>query len=142
MPTCKEGGHDLSHSQRQSFRKTAAISRSPSIVLYSERKFLATLGMPGCAIRNSNRFGTAMFFTRMAASAGCIGFLSTNSNPAIASWGGRKKALGSNPWSIAAPAGKHAPMMLDIANALVARGKVYLAKREGMPIPLGWALTM
>ena len=31
--------------------------------------------------------------------------------------------------------------MLDIANARVARGKVYLAKREGVPIPLGWALN-
>ena len=98
-------------------------------------------GIGAIAVRNSNHFGTAMYFTRMAARAGCIGFLSTNSSPAIAPWGGRKKALGSNPWSIAAPAGKHAPMMLDIANARVARGKVYLAKREGVPIPLGWALN-
>jgi LDH2 family malate/lactate/ureidoglycolate dehydrogenase len=99
-------------------------------------------GIGAVGVRNSNHFGTAMYFTRMAASAGCIGFLSTNSSPAIAPWGGRRKALGSNPWSIAAPAGKHAPMMLDIANARVARGKVYLAKREGMPIPQGWALNV
>jgi LDH2 family malate/lactate/ureidoglycolate dehydrogenase len=98
-------------------------------------------GIGAIGIRNSNHFGTAMYFTRMAATAGCIGFLSTNSSPAIAPWGGRKKALGSNPWSIAAPAGKHTPMMLDIANVRVARGKVYLAKREGVPIPLGWALN-
>lgn len=98
-------------------------------------------GIGAIGVRNSNHFGTAMYFTRMAANQGCIGFLSTNSSPAIAPWGGRKKALGSNPWSIAAPAGKHAPMMLDIANARVARGKVYLARREGVPIPLGWALN-
>jgi LDH2 family malate/lactate/ureidoglycolate dehydrogenase len=97
-------------------------------------------GIGAVGIRNSNHFGTAMYFTRIMAGAGCIGFLSTNASPAIAPWGGRKKALGSNPWSIAAPAGKHAPMMLDIANARVARGKVYLARREGRQIPLGWAL--
>lgn len=31
-------------------------------------------------------------------------------------------------------------MVLDIANTGVARGKVYLAKQKGQPIPEGWAL--
>ena len=31
-------------------------------------------------------------------------------------------------------------MVLDIANTGVARGKVYLAKQKGIPIPLGWAV--
>jgi LDH2 family malate/lactate/ureidoglycolate dehydrogenase len=31
-------------------------------------------------------------------------------------------------------------MMLDIANTAVARGKIYLARNKGLPIPLGWAL--
>jgi LDH2 family malate/lactate/ureidoglycolate dehydrogenase len=58
----------------------------------------------------------------------------------MAPWGGRRKAVGSNPWSIAAPAGQHPAMMLDIANTGVARGKIYLARNKGLPIPLGWAL--
>jgi len=97
-------------------------------------------GVGAVAVRNSGHFGTAMYFTRMAAAAGCVGFLSTNSSPAMAPWGGRRKAVGSNPWSIAAPAGKHPAMMLDIANSGVARGKMYLARNQGLPIPLGWAL--
>jgi LDH2 family malate/lactate/ureidoglycolate dehydrogenase len=91
-------------------------------------------------VRDSNHFGTAMYFTRMAAAAGCVGFLSTNASPAMAPWGGRAKAVGNNPWSIAAPAGRHAPMVLDIANTAVARGKVYLARQRGERIPDGWAL--
>ena len=91
-------------------------------------------------VRNSNHFGTAMYYTRMAAAAGCVGFLSTNASPSIAPWGGRKKVLGNNPWSIAAPAGSHPTMMLDIANSGVARGKVYLARQRGEAIPEGWAL--
>ena len=97
-------------------------------------------GIGAVAVRNSNHFGTAMYYTRMAAQAGCVGFLSTNASPSMAPWGGRKKVLGNNPWSIAAPAGNHPPMMLDIANTGVARGKVYLARQKGEAIPQGWAL--
>src|SRR5215813_9782558 len=82
-----------------------------------------------------------MYYTRMAAREGCIALLSTNASPAMAPWGGRKKTVGTNPWSIAAPAGEYAPMMLDIANTGVARGKIYLAKQKGLPIPLGWAIN-
>jgi LDH2 family malate/lactate/ureidoglycolate dehydrogenase len=98
-------------------------------------------GVGAVALRNSNHFGTAMYFTRMAARQGCVAFLSANASPAMAPWGGRRKTVGTNPWSIAAPAGRYAPMVLDIANTGVARGKIYLAKQKGLPIPLGWAIN-
>jgi LDH2 family malate/lactate/ureidoglycolate dehydrogenase len=97
-------------------------------------------GIGAVAVRNSNHFGTAMYFSLMAARAGCIGFLSTNSSPAMPPWGGRENAVGTNPWSWAAPAGRHPPMVLDIANTGIARGKIYLARQKGVEIPLGWAL--
>jgi len=97
-------------------------------------------GIGAVAVRNSGHFGTAMYFTRMAASAGCIGFLSTNASPAMAPWGGRSKLIGTNPWSIAAPAGRYPPMMLDVANTAVARGKLYVAGKKGEAIPEGWAI--
>lgn len=92
------------------------------------------------SVRFSNHHGALGYFTRMAAEQGCIGFLSANGSPAMAPWGGRKKIIGNNPWSIAAPAGRHAPMMLDIANTVVARGKIFLARQKGEPIPLNWAM--
>jgi len=97
-------------------------------------------GIGAVGVRNSNHFGTAMYFTRMAAQEGCIGILTTNASPSMAPWGGRRKALGNNPWSIAAPAGRHAPMVLDMANTVVARGKIYLARQQGVRIPEGWAI--
>lgn len=100
-----------------------------------------THGVGVVALRHSNHFGTAMYYTLMAASEGCVGFLATNASPAMAPWGGRRKAIGTNPWSIAAPAGGLPPMVLDIANTGVARGKVYLAKQKGQAIPLGWAIN-
>ncbi len=99
-------------------------------------------GIGAVSVRNSGHFGTAMYFTRMAAAADCIGFLSTNASPAMAPWGGREKTVGNNPWSIAAPAGRHAPMVLDIANTAVARGKLYLARQRGEPIPETWAMDL
>jgi LDH2 family malate/lactate/ureidoglycolate dehydrogenase len=98
-------------------------------------------GIAAVGIRNSNHFGTALYFTLMAAREGCIAFLSTNASPAMAPWGGRKKIVGTNPWSWACPAGSHPPMVLDIANTGVARGKIYLARQKGQPIPEGWAIN-
>ena len=91
-------------------------------------------GIGAVALRHSNHFGTALYFTREAAREGCVAFLSTNASPAMAPWGGAKKLVGTNPWSWAAPAGRHAPMILDIANTGVARGKIYLAKQKGLPM--------
>src|SRR6516162_6066325 len=98
-------------------------------------------GVAAVGIRNSNHFGTALYFTLMAAREGCVAFLSTNASPAMAPWGGRKKIVGTNPWSWACPAGKHPPMVLDIANTGVARGKIYLARQKGEAIPEGWAIN-
>lgn len=96
-------------------------------------------GVSAVGVRNSNHFGTAAYFTREAAEAGFVTFLSTNASPAMAPWGGRKKAIGTNPWSLAAPAGKYGVAVMDIANTAVARGKIYLAAERGEEIPATWA---
>jgi LDH2 family malate/lactate/ureidoglycolate dehydrogenase len=97
-------------------------------------------GVSAVAVRNSNHFGTCMYYTRMAAEQGCVMMLTTNGGPAIAPWGGRKKIIGTNPWSISAPAGGNPPLMMDMANTGVARGKIYLARQRHEKIPVGWAL--
>lgn len=96
-------------------------------------------GISGVAVRDSGHFGTAAYFTRQAADAGCVALLVTNASPAMAPWGGRVKAIGTNPWSVAAPAGRHGVVVMDLANTAVARGKVYLAAERGDQIPAGWA---
>lgn len=96
-------------------------------------------GISGVAVRNSGHFGTAAYFTRQAAEAGCVALLVTNASPAMAPWGGTAKSIGTNPWSIAAPAGRHGVVVMDLANTAVARGKVYLAAERGEEIPQGWA---
>ncbi len=99
-------------------------------------------GVAVVTVRNSNHFGTVMYYTRMAAAAGCVAFMTSNGGPAMPPWGGIKKMVGTNPWSIAAPGGKYPPLVLDIANTGVARGKIAVAKQRGEAIPEGWALTI
>jgi LDH2 family malate/lactate/ureidoglycolate dehydrogenase len=100
-----------------------------------------THGVGVVGVRNSNHFGTAMYWTRRAAEDGCVAVLTTNASPAMAPWGGREKVLGTNPWSIAAPGPDGRVVAVDIANTAVARGKIYLAKNRGEAIPDSWALT-
>jgi LDH2 family malate/lactate/ureidoglycolate dehydrogenase len=97
-------------------------------------------GIAAVAVRNSNHFGTCMYYTRMGAEAGCVMLLTTNGGPAMAPWGGNKKIVGTNPWSVAAPAGRHPPLLMDMANTAVARGKIYLARQRHERIPEGWAI--
>jgi len=92
------------------------------------------------SVKNSNHFGTCMYFTRMGAKNGCITILMSNAGPNMAPWGGRKKKIGTNPWSIAVPAGKHGAVVMDMANSGVARGKIYLAKKRREAIPNDWAI--
>jgi len=92
------------------------------------------------SVKNSNHFGTCMYFTRMGAQNGCISILMSNGGPNMAPWGGRKKKMGTNPWSIAVPAGKHGAVVMDMANSGVARGKIYLANKRREPIPNDWAI--
>ncbi|WP_233830197.1 Ldh family oxidoreductase [Paraburkholderia sp. ZP32-5] len=97
-------------------------------------------GIGAVSVRNSNHFGTCMYFTRMAALEGCIMLVTTNGGPNMAPWGGLKKMIGTNPWSVAVPAGRHAPLIMDVANSGVARGKIFLAQMKHEEIPPNWAV--
>ncbi len=98
-------------------------------------------GIGAVAVRNSNHFGTCMYYTRHVAAAGCVAMITSNGGPAMAPWGGRKKIVGTNPWSVAAPVGDRSPFVVDMAATGVARGKIYLTRNEQVPIPLGWAIN-
>lgn len=96
-------------------------------------------GIGAVSVRDSNHFGTAAYYTRRAAERGYLAMLVTNSSPAMAPWGGREKVFGANPWSLAAPAGRHGSVVMDISNTAVARGKIYAARERGEEIPPTWA---
>jgi len=92
------------------------------------------------SIRASNHNGPASFFAMKAPERGFIGVSSTNSPVSMAVWGSRGRALGTNPLAVAVPAGRHGPIVVDMASSVVARGKIVEAAKRGEPIPPGWAL--
>ena len=90
-----------------------------------------------CAL-HSNHYGAAGHYAWMAAQEGVIGMSTTNGGLVIAPWGGITPTFGNNPLGVGIPAGKHLPIVLDIAMSVVAQGKISLAIAEGKEIPLGW----
>jgi LDH2 family malate/lactate/ureidoglycolate dehydrogenase len=98
------------------------------------------VGVSCVSVRNSNHFGTCAHYSMMALPQDMIGLVFTNASAQIAPTGGAEKMLGNNPWSVAVPAGKHFPVVLDMANSVVARGKIRMAAKEGKPIPPVWAV--
>ena len=92
------------------------------------------------SVRNSNHFGAAAPFAEMAARAGMVGFVFTIGGiNHMTPWGGAEAMLGNNPFAIAMPNGGEAPIVLDMACSVAARGKIIVAAKEGRPIPADWA---
>ncbi len=91
-------------------------------------------------IRNSTHFGAAAFFSMMALDKGMIGMVLANSYATVAPWGSRIPFFGTNPLSVAVPAGRELPVVLDMATSVAAWGKIILAAQKGEPIPMGWAI--
>jgi LDH2 family malate/lactate/ureidoglycolate dehydrogenase len=100
-----------------------------------------TSGVSYVAVRNSNHFGTCAHYAMMALPQDMIGIVATNGQAHLAPTGGAQKLLGNNPWSIAVPSGERLPVVLDMANSVVAMGKVRMAIKEGKSIPGDWALN-
>jgi LDH2 family malate/lactate/ureidoglycolate dehydrogenase len=97
-------------------------------------------GIAYVGVRNSCHFGAAGYYAWLAAREGLIGLAMANDIPSVAAPGSRAAVTGSNPIAYAVPAGKYRPMLLDMATATVAGGKVYAARARGEPIPNTWLL--
>src|SRR5712691_2214721 len=92
------------------------------------------------AVRNSNHYGIAGYYTLMALEHDLIGISMTNAGPLVVPTFGRTSILGTNPISLAAPAMKENAFVLDMATSTVPRGKVEVFNRLGQPMPHGWAV--
>ncbi len=95
----------------------------------------------GCvAVTESNHFGIAAYFTMQALKHDMIGFAVCHADSLVAPYGAAKPFFGTNPLSIAIPAGEEDPFVLDMATSVAPVGKVTSAKAAGKPIPSGWAI--
>lgn len=97
-------------------------------------------GVACAAVNNGNHYGIAAYYSMMALEHDMIGISMCNSVAKMSPYGGIDPVLGTNPISIAVPAGKRYPLVFDAATSLVALGKVMVADIEGKTIPEGWAI--
>lgn len=98
-------------------------------------------GIGTVIVRNSTHYGSSAVHACQALEYDCIGVAYTNAGPEMAPWGGREGAVGTNPWSIAAPTNLGFPAVLDIAITTAGKGMMQWLDREGKTMPLDWALT-
>lgn len=97
-------------------------------------------GMAVVTVRNSNHFGIAGYYAKMACDAGLIGMAFTNSEAIMVPTFGRLAMLGSNPIAVAMPAEPY-NFFFDASTTVVTRGKLEIYNKLGKPLPEGWALN-
>jgi len=90
-------------------------------------------------VRNSNHYGIAGYYTKLAAENGLIGLCMTNTEAIMVPTFGRQAMLGTNPIAFAMPA-EPTIYSFDAATTVVPRGKLEVYVKRGNGLPLGWAV--
>ena len=96
-------------------------------------------GIGMVVIRNSNHYGIAGYYAKMACDQGLIGLSCTNTNAIMVPTYGRFAMLGTNPIAIAMPAEPY-DFFFDASTTVVTRGKLEVYNKKGEPLHDGWAL--
>ena len=92
------------------------------------------------SVRNSNHYGIAGYYAKMACKEGLMGFSCTNSEAIMVPTNGRLAMLGSNPIACAFPAEPY-DFFFDSSTTVVTRGKLEIYNKLEKPLPDGWALN-
>lgn len=97
-------------------------------------------GISYVGLRNTGHIGAAGYYAALAANQGFIAMVVGNDIPSVAAPGSIGPVLGSNPIAYAIPVAGNDPILLDMATAAVAGGKVYAAHQRGEALPATWLI--
>jgi L-2-hydroxycarboxylate dehydrogenase (NAD+) len=90
---------------------------------------------------HSNHAGAAGVYTALALEHDLIAvYLAFASANVMPPWGGTDRLLGTNPISIAIPAGDQIPFLLDIATTVTSHGTIKVLAQAGEMMPEGWVV--
>ena len=99
-------------------------------------------GVGWVGVRRSNHAGAGSTYAAIPLEHGMVGIYSAVSGANfMAPWGGAEPLLGTNPIAVAIPAGKEAPVLLDIATSVASNGAIRSYALEGKPMPEGWVIS-
>jgi LDH2 family malate/lactate/ureidoglycolate dehydrogenase len=96
------------------------------------------VGVGVVTMRNSGHLGAVGHFAMQAAEQDMVGVCLTAMSVLVLPTFGAQPRLGTNPISIAAPAGSHPPLLFDAATSTIAGNKLGLARRVGALMEPGW----
>jgi LDH2 family malate/lactate/ureidoglycolate dehydrogenase len=100
-----------------------------------------TTGVGAVVVRDTTSAGSLGYFASLAAAERLIGLAINNSPPLQPAWGGREKVIGNQAFAIASPAGRHDPVVLDMATSAITLARIHEYEAQGAPLPDGVALT-
>lgn len=95
-------------------------------------------GIGTVAVRRSNHYGIAGYYTSMAAKADLLGICMTNTEAIAVPTHGKKAMLGTSPIAVCMPADP-VDFWFDAATTVVTRGKLEVYNKLHKPLPVGWA---
>lgn len=98
-------------------------------------------GMAWVGTVRSNHAGAAGVYTGMAMRHDLIAvYMAVASANVMPPWGGNEPLLGTNPVSIAIPAGSGPGFLLDIATTVTSHGTIKVVAQRGDSMPEGWVI--
>jgi len=97
-------------------------------------------GVALAAVRGTVHTGAIGYYAELAAKRGMIGVGIVAGIPNMAYHGARGAAVATSPLAIAVPSRSRGTIMLDMATATIALGKIAQHKIQGLPLPEGAAL--
>lgn len=130
----KESATSLLIDANQNMGHIASALAMNKLIEKAKQSTVAT-----AVIRNSNHFGTAGYYSRMAAEAGLIGISNTNTRPLVVPTNAKDAFLGSNAFAFTFPAEPH-PFVFDGATSVVSGGKIQVLAKKNGQIPGEWAI--
>ncbi|MBQ8232366.1 MAG: Ldh family oxidoreductase [Lachnospiraceae bacterium] len=97
------------------------------------------VGISFVSVRNSNHYGIAGYYAKMACDEGLIGISTTNSESIMVHTNSKQAILGSNPLAFAMPAEPY-PFWFDSATTVVPKGRLEVYNKENKALYDSWAV--
>jgi LDH2 family malate/lactate/ureidoglycolate dehydrogenase len=98
-------------------------------------------GIAWAAVRGTVHTGAIGYYTSQVAAAGMAGIGIVAGVPNMAYTGARGAAVATSPLSIAVPSSSYGEVVLDMATAVIALGRIAQLRAGGTPLPEGAAVT-
>jgi LDH2 family malate/lactate/ureidoglycolate dehydrogenase len=114
-----------------------AMARAANEVVAAARE----TGIAWAAVRSTVHTGAIGYYTSQIAAAGMAGLGLVAGVPNMAYVGSKAAGVATSPLSVAVPTGSGDPVLLDMATAVVALGRLAQMKAAGTPLQPGVALT-